>query len=124
MITKRIEIPEAWIAAFLFPFKLFSVGAVVWLLIWYLMLPSMQPGVEGAWIYAYSDLRMVAFFVTFLYFLAAGVQVIVGLVQLFKYSRKAAIWSIAFGVFALIIGIFLAICISASTEYGASERVA
>lgn len=57
---------------------------------------------------------MAAFGVTVYYFLAAGVQMIGGLVQLCDYSRKSALWSITFGIIALIVGIFLAVYVYVS----------
>ena len=115
-LTKRIEIPETWFAALLFPFKLLAVSVAILLLIWYVMLPqnhsNAQTGFDEAWYMASYDFAIVAFGMSVLYFLSAGVLVIGGLIQLFKYSRRAAIWSIAFGVFALIVGIFLIVCVS------------
>ena len=121
ILAKRIEIPEPWFAAFLFAFELLTVSVAVLLLIWYVMLPpnhsNAQTGFDETWYMASDDFAMVAFGVSFLYFLAAGVLLIGGLIQLFKYSRRAAIWSIAFGVFALIVGIVLAACISSPNGY-------
>ena len=119
--TKHVGMPETWFAAFLFSFKLLTVSMAILLLIWYVMLPpnhsNAQTGFDEAWYLASDDFAMVAFSVSFLYFLAAGVLVIGGLIQLFKYSRRAAIWSIAFGVFALIVGIVLAVCVSPPDGY-------
>jgi len=115
-LTKRIEVPENWFAAFLFPFKLFTVGAAIGLLVWYVSLPpdrtSAKTGIDMAWTLALDDYYLVASTVSLLYLLAACVLVIGGLIQLFKYSRRAALWSIAFGVFAFIIGIVLMECVS------------
>jgi hypothetical protein len=121
LFTNRFQIPEVWFSAFLFSFKLFAVVVAALLLIWHVMLPpnnsNAQTGLDQAWFSASHDFAMVASGVSLLYFLAAGILVIGGLVQLFKYSRRAAIWSIAFGVLAFIIGLFLAFCVSDPDGY-------
>jgi hypothetical protein len=121
VLTKRFQVPEVWFSAFLFSFKLFTVGVAVLLLTWYVILPSnhsnAQTGFDHAWYFASDDFAMVAFGMSPLYFLAAAILVIGGLIQLFKYSRRAALWSIAFGVFALIVGIFLAAWVSSPEGY-------
>jgi hypothetical protein len=115
-LTKRLEIPKVWFTAFLFPFKAFTVGATLLLFIWHATLPpnqsNAQTGFDYAWYYAADDFALVASGMSIFYFLAAGVLVIGGLIQLLKYSRRAALWSIAFGIFAFIIGIYLAAFIS------------
>ena len=118
ILSNRTEVPAVWFAAFLFPFKLFTVCATTWLLILYVMLPPNHPnpqtGFNEAWHLAsnhfYFD-YFDAFFLSIYCFLAAGVQVIGGLIQLVDYSRKSAFWSIAFGIIALIFGIFLTVCV-------------
>jgi len=112
LLVRRIEMAEAWLRAFLFAFKLLTVFVGVWLLIWYALLPSnhtdYQTGtIDEAWYFAAFDFAMVAYSLSLLYFLAAVVLVIGGLIQFFEYSRRAAIWNIAFGGVALVIGIIL-----------------
>jgi len=114
---KRLEFPENWLIVILFPFKLLTVGVTVGLLVWYLLLPSKQLEVVGMPT-TNSDFAFVAFHMGFLYILAACVQAIGGFVQLlFVNSRRAAIWSIAFGVLALIIGILLTVRFSDFMDY-------
>ena len=121
LLKRVVDVPEAWFAALLFVFKLLTVVTAILLLIWYLMLPAnhsnAQTGRDEAWYSASYDFAMVAHVVSFLYFLAAGVLVIGGLIQLFKYSRRPAIWSFAFALFALIVGIVLAVCVSEPNGY-------
>jgi len=129
LLTKRFEIPETWVAAFLLPFKLFTVSMAVWLIIWYMMLPpnhtSAQTGIDEAFFSATSDFSIIARSMCLLYFLATCVLVIGGLVQLFKYSRRAGLWSIAFGAFAFTIGIILAVvCDSLPDGYEFLRNVA
>jgi hypothetical protein len=122
ILLKRIfEIPKAWFSAFLFPFKLFTVFAAVGLLIWYLMLPiNTKSGskIDEAYFMATDDFRNVAFSVGVLYFLSSCALVVGGCVQLFKYSRRAALWSIAFGILAFVICIVLErVCHSLPSKY-------
>jgi uncharacterized protein YacL len=115
--SKRISMPESWFGALLFAFKLLTVLLVTLLFVWHETLPPNHTDYHtGArdmvWYSASYDFFMVAVQVSLLYFLAAAVLVIGGLVQLVKYSRKAAIWTLAFGILALIIGIMLAVFVS------------
>jgi hypothetical protein len=48
MANKRWKIPETWVAAFLFPFKLHCVIGVVWLFAWYLRLPAADGAVRSS----------------------------------------------------------------------------
>jgi hypothetical protein len=102
-------------------FKLFALITAILLLIWYVILPAnhsnAQTGLDEAWYSDSYDFAMVAFNVRFLFFLVAGVLVIGGLIQLFKYSRRSAIWSFAFALFALIVGIVLTVCVSEPNGY-------
>jgi len=122
ILLKRVfEVPEAWFAGFLFPFKLFTVCASIWLLTWYLMLPANNTSggrIDEAFFMAIEDFRIIAFTVSSLYFLAACVLVVGGCVQIFKYSRKAALLSIAFGILAFVIGrVLVGVCHSLPSKY-------
>lgn len=121
LLHRRIEIPERWFAAFLFAFKLPAVSGAFLLLLWYVFLPSnnssAQTGIDWRWYFATNDFANVATSVSLLYFLAAGVLVIGSLIQLCKHSYRAAAWSISFGIFALTVGIVLAVCISSANGY-------
>jgi len=115
LLTRRIEIPAAWLAAFMFGFKLISVLLAIVMLIWYLALPSngasAPTGPDALRPFSANDFAATALGLSGLYFLAAGVLVVGGLIQGFEYSRRAGLRSIAFGVFALIAGIVL-VCVS------------
>jgi hypothetical protein len=121
LLTKGFKVPEVWFAALLFPFKLLTVGMTMLLLIWYIMLPpnhsNAQTGFDHAWYSACEDFTIVAFGMSFLFYLAAIALMIGGLIQLFKYSRQAALLSFAFGVFALIVGIFITVGVSSPEGY-------
>jgi hypothetical protein len=129
ILLKRVfEVPEAWFAAFLFPFKLFTVCASVWLLTWYLMLPANNTSggrIDEAFFMATDDFRIIAFTVSSLYFLSACVLVVGGCVQIFKYSRNAALWSFAFGILAFVIGsVLVGVCNSLPSKYEYLRSVA
>ena len=128
LIKRVFEVPEAWFSAFLFPFKLFTVFAALGPLIWYLMLPPNTTGggpIDEAYFTAVNDFRAIAMFVGLLYFLSALALVIGGLVQLFKYSRQAALWSIGFGILAFVIGrVLVGVCLSLPNKYEYLRSVA
>ena len=127
-LSKRFEVPENWFAGILFPFKLFTLGAAVWLLIWYMMLPAnLTTGdrIDQAFFMAINDFDVVAGSVWLLHFISACVLVVGGFVQLFKYSRHAALWSIGFGILAFVIGIVLVrVCDSLPSHYEYLRSVA
>lgn len=111
---KRFEIPETWLAGVLFAFKLTVVLLTVLLVNWHAGLPvvvSHTLGYPDANWWANYDFFMVAFGMRSFFFLAAAVLGLGGLIQWFKYSRRAAIWSFGFGAAALIIGFLLKICV-------------
>jgi hypothetical protein len=120
LFNKRIEIPGVWVSAFLFPFKLLAIGGALLLFIWYLLLPPNHTkpwsGIDMVWYNASNDFFVMACSVSLLYFLVFGVLLIGGVVQQFKCSQRAAIWSFAFAIFALIVGIVLA-CVSPPNGY-------
>jgi hypothetical protein len=114
--NKRWKIPETWVAAFLFPFKLHCVIGVVWLGAWYWMLPAAHWGVRSSrgdlWYAAASDFALVGHYVIIFYFLAAAVLWVGGLIQLFAYARTAGFWSMGFGIFAFAAGMALVIYVA------------
>ncbi len=120
MANKRWKIPETWVAAFLFPFKLHCVVGVVWLFAWYLMLPAGQAAVRSSrgdlWYAAASDFALVGHYVILFYFLAALVLWVGGLIQIFTYARTSGFWSMGFGIFAFAAGMALALYVSQLTE--------
>jgi hypothetical protein len=129
-LTKRIERPwtdkissflvtdgETWLAASLFPFKVFVIAGVFAALGLRAMLPSyeqtwswsMPPHeLDGVQIIASAtnnlDFREILIFTIFGYIFSSILLVIGALAQQLIYSNRAARWSLAFGVFALIIG--------------------
>ena len=102
--NKSIEIPETWIPAFFFFFKLFTLITSAWLLVWYAVLRTDQSSWQTNYL---EDYWFVASNLSFLFFLSAGLLVIGGLIQLWKRSGRSAWWNIGFGIFAIIIGIVL-----------------
>jgi hypothetical protein len=107
--------PRRWLAAFLFAFKLLTLSGGFLFLSWYLLLPPNQSvgqtRVDMKWCLASEDFATVAANVSIMYFLASGLLIVGGVIQLFKCSRREAAWSLAFGIFALVVGIILA-CVS------------
>jgi hypothetical protein len=114
--SKHIEMRERWFAACLFPFKLLTVSTVVLLLIWYVLLPqdhsNAYTGIDWRWYWASYDFFIMAQFARLFFYLAAAVLTGGGMIQLVRHSFHAATWSIAFGFFALVVGIVLAVFVS------------
>lgn len=103
---------KVWLSAFLFPFKIYTVVAVLPLIIWHGNLPPDQSSgfnrsVDYSWHYRISEFCLVADYVRIGYFIIAFILLAGGLAQFFVISRKAAFWSLIFGMAALIIGILL-----------------
>lgn len=104
-----------WITAILFPFKLYTVIAGVWLLIWQATLPPnrMQSwkeplfNIDFTWAIAAGEFTYVAHNVVVGYFASAAILLIGGLIQRAQCQRRAAVVSVAFGIAALIIGLLL-----------------
>jgi hypothetical protein len=117
--TKRTDSAGVWLDAILFGVKLVTVVGAVSLLIWHMTLPPnrshAQSGFDHAW-YASQDFVLVAFSLSALYLLAAALLTVGGLLQFWKFSRRTAVWNLAFGAFALIVGIVL-LCISPPNGY-------
>ena len=83
LLNKRMEIPEAWVAAFLFSFKLLAVGGAAIFLIWYALLPSNRTNgrsLDMAWFNASNDFYIMASSASVFYFLVFVVLLIVGVV--------------------------------------------
>ena len=95
ILLKRVfEVPEAWFAAFLFPFKLFTVCASGWLLTWYLMLPVNNTSggrIDEAFFMATDDFRAIAFTASFLYFISTCVLVVGGCVQYLQVFTQGSV---------------------------------
>jgi hypothetical protein len=118
--SKRTQSPEEWLRAGLFGVKLVTFLGAVSLLIWRMTLPPnrshAQSGFDHASYFASQDFFLVAFSLSALCLLAAALLAVGGLLQFWKFSRQAAVWNLAFGAFALIVGIVL-LCISAPNGY-------
>jgi hypothetical protein len=114
VLIKRMGFLETWFDALMLAFKLPVVILPVWLLVWYAFLPPFhaQTHVDHFRYSAAGDFATVASSLPGCFFLAAGVLIIGGLVQVFKFSRSSGGWNLGFGIFALIMGIILAACIS------------
>jgi hypothetical protein len=101
---------QAWFAASLLPFKLYTAVAGLWMLIWHSRLPSAEAvdfdGASAAW-WASSDFAMAARYVVSGYFLSGWVLILGGLVQVSQRRLRSAFVSMAFGRAALIIGLLL-----------------
>jgi hypothetical protein len=113
LLTKRFEMPETWFDALMFAFKLPAVILPVGLLVWYVFLPPLH-SLSSITYYdelinsPTDDFISVAFQLSGVFFLSALALIVGGLVQLFRYSRWSAGWSLSFGIFALVVGIVLA----------------
>lgn len=103
---------RTYLDASLFPLKIFIVLAVVCLIGWHMQLSrvnpkswgdiTISPQVNPAW-----DFCIIAGWAALAYVMSAIALTIGGLVQAFFSTRRAAIWSLAFAITALIIGIWL-----------------
>jgi hypothetical protein len=99
---------RTWLAASLFPFKIYTVAVVIVLYYWYMCLPP-KPTLKtldyhSAAVMAYSDFGYMATYAVYGYFICAGILIVGGLVQMFTSSRRASVASIVFGVAAVVIG--------------------
>jgi hypothetical protein len=106
--TRRIEMlspRERWFAALLFAFKLFAVAMIIVPIVWRMTLPAKE---QPAWYPAAEDFSYAIHITSPLCLVAATIVLIGGIIQLVRCSRRAGIWSIAFGGLALAIGIFMA----------------
>jgi hypothetical protein len=103
---------KVWLSASLFPLKLYTALAVLWLVIWHSLLPANQSSAltgifDAGWHARVSDFCAAAQYVRLGYLLIAFVLVVGSLVQWFKQSHKAASWSFVFGAGALVAAIWL-----------------
>lgn len=90
---------DEWLSLILFPFKAYTVVAVIVVFIWRSVLPRNSHSMAGA----DAGLLVVAG-----YLLSASVLFICGLIQVFKSSRGSGLVSLAFAGAALIIGLWVA----------------
>lgn len=99
---------QSWLSAFLFQFKIYTVIAILPLIIWYENLPQYQESAIGvvdySWYYRLSEFCLVGNYVGEGYLVTAFILSAGGLAQFFIISRKTAIWSIVFSIAALVIG--------------------
>jgi hypothetical protein len=105
---------QVWLAAALFPLKVYTVLGFVPLLIWHAKLPptvQVPPWGSRRWPEyldsARYDFTYFAQFAILAYFVTGVLLVLGGLTQALTCSRRQAILSISFGLAALIIGIIL-----------------
>jgi hypothetical protein len=103
---------RVWFAAWLFTLKLYTVIAVLGLIIWHAALPEdHSSGFAGlrdsAWEHAVSDFSFIADYVRSGYFIVGLILLFGGLFQMVKCTEKSALWSICFGLAAIIVGISL-----------------
>ena len=97
---------RTWLAASLFPFKLYVILAAICLFAWHARLP--EPAQHAvAWHMAIGDFNTAVVGAMLGYALSTVVLVAGGFVQMSISSRRAALWSISFGVAGLIIGLIL-----------------
>jgi len=98
---------RTWLAASLLPVKIYTVVAVLCLIVWHAFLPandwSRSTGFDWAWFNAINEFNFIARYIWQGYLLAAFILMLGGLVQLFKCSRKAGLVTIFFGIAAFII---------------------
>jgi hypothetical protein len=103
-----------WFSVSLFPFKIYTALVVVVLVLWHISLPAYpwRTGADEAIVNLhnmaaeteYSDFGYIATYAVFGYFVCAGVLIIGGLIQVFTSSLRGALFSIAFGIAAGVIG--------------------
>lgn len=122
-LTKQIDFLETWFDALMLAFKLPVIILPIWLLVWYAFLPPFQslsyPDFFGhghlVWSSA-EDVTTVASKLAAIFFLAAAVLIVGGFIQMLIYSRHSGGWSLGFGLFALILGLVLVMCISSPSN--------
>jgi hypothetical protein len=110
-----------WLAASLFPLKIYTVFVGIILFCWHANLPPDQtysqlpfigsrshpPEIDQVWFQATTDFAYATHFARFGYFFCAVVLIIKGVIQLYKDSRKTGVFSIIFGLAASLIGLLL-----------------
>jgi LytS/YehU family sensor histidine kinase len=95
---------QMWLAASLFPFKLYVMLAVICLFAWHARLPAQD---SVMWHIAIGDFNTAVVGALLGYVLSTVILVAGGFVQMSMCSRRAALWSFSFGVAGLIIGLIL-----------------
>jgi hypothetical protein len=109
----RASAPDwrVWLAAWLFPLKIYTVAALLWLIYWHSILPANftrgWTGLDQDWYRAASEFATVAGYVRLGYFVVASILVIGGIVQWFTRSHRSAWWSLGFGIGAWVAAIWL-----------------
>ena len=100
---------RTYLDASLFPFKIFTAVAVVWILCWhaFFLTDKSDPG----------DFYTFASFVAAGYLFSGAVLLVGGLVQVGFSSRRAWIWSLSFALVALIIGVCMACFAGGIAQY-------
>jgi hypothetical protein len=96
---------RTYLDALLFPLKIYTALAVIWIAIWHALLPVDNSDPLGL---ATTDFYTFVSFVAAGYILSGLILMAGGIIQLGLCSRRAWIWSLSFAVAALIIGIGMA----------------
>ena len=88
--------PTLWLAAALFPLKVYTVAAGLALWVWHASKPRVP-----------SDLAYVAGYAACAYYFVAGILILGGAVQWVVNTRKGALWTWGLGIAGVIIGLLL-----------------
>ncbi|HTR41664.1 MAG TPA: hypothetical protein VMH87_08625 [Pseudomonadales bacterium] len=120
---------RTYLDASLFPLKIYTVLAVVWMVIWHACLPTYPPYPSNFAPLADPVIMAMDDFYTFASFVAAGylfcglILLAGGIIQVGLCSRRAWIWSLSFAVAALIIGIGMAYFAGGIAQIASGELV-
>jgi len=93
---------RTYLDATLFPLKIYTVLAAIWIIAWHARLPS-HPADTTGWLWL--DFSVFAGSVAWGYLLSGLILLAGGLIQVGYCSRRAWIWSLSFAATALVIGI-------------------
>jgi hypothetical protein len=116
---RQLRISQSnWLAASLFPYKIYTLFVGVILSCWHANLPPKQTNFDRfsrtphhsfdeVRFHAATDFAYVAHFARLGYFFCAIVLIIGEIIQFNKVSRKSGALSVVFGLVALIVGLFL-----------------
>jgi hypothetical protein len=106
-----------WLAASLFPLKIYTLFVGVILFCWHANLPPNQTdfhrisrtpiGFDEAWFQSATDFAYLSNFARLGYFFCAIALIIGGIIQFNKVSRKSGVLSTIFGLVALLIALLL-----------------
>lgn len=99
---------RTYLDASLFPLKIFTVLAVIWVIAWHSLLPGSNSDPD--------DFYTFASFVAAGYLLSGFILMAGGIIQGGFCSQRASLWSLSFAVVALIIGIGMA-CFAGIAEF-------